>query len=481
MVVDWLRSCYRSNWRLFTDSTTETPGVYYFSPPGASHFPGYHHLGSAVWNPTDPGCVQGLGEVITSRRQHYNGIWDSIYPQSRFTGSLDCFAEGESIEEAANPDELYHGYPLECFVPILPAPPIPPTVATSNWGRASAFDQRAVQLLYARVIEAMYADDVPTINAILGEFFTDSPAITFHPAEGNMPAVTTVIGADYAIAIADGTRNAQQLAMQAFQGIQSPTDFGVVETIPLWYQASNHIHATLEADGANLIGRVMLVGHSYGGAAQLILAARYRHAQTTRPVIVLTYGAPKAGGPKVSALLEKVSGASLANDNDLITALPPDPATLASIAPLFPLVSFLPWYRWTRSPHTWTVDVEGKIIPGPNVLLDFQTLFNLVDHAVNNTEQNSILGHSIGEYVRRLMLAVPVANWPLSETVLDLINDEQEVEAGSALGVNLAPWESTGYYLAGGEGALPSPNIRFGSGVISDTPAEQVKFVLGGM
>jgi len=438
MVVDWVRGCYRSRWRLFRDSDVETPGRYYFAAPGSQHFPGYHNFGSALWNPTDPKTIQGLGEVVTARRQHYNGQWDSIYPQSRYSGDLDCFANGERIANAVDPSTLYHGYPAVCFLPLVASVPPQPPLPESNWGRASAFQERGTQVLWARIIEAMYADDAPTITAILTEFFTDSPTITFHPAVGDMPAVTTVIGADYAFAVVDGTRNAQQLASQAFQGIQGPTDFGAVETIPLWYSASNHVHMHLVNDGANLIGNVMVIGHSYGAAAALILAARYRFAQPSRPIKFLTFGAPKPGGVKVEELLRRIDGTSIANDNDVITALPPDRVTMAAISVLFPLTSFAPWFPWERSPATSTLDGDGVLTPGANALLDFETLFRLVQRAVLNQEQDSILGHSIGEYLRRLLLEQEVATWPMTEAVLALVDDEQETETGVGAGSDIA-------------------------------------------
>jgi pimeloyl-ACP methyl ester carboxylesterase len=466
MVVDWLRSCYSSRWRLFAGSEQETAGRYYWSPPGSLHYPGVHNYGSATWHRTDPETVQGsLGEVIGTPRKHYSGVYDSQYPEQVVAGSPECIRNGEMPGDVLDPTNSYAGYPVECYVP--PAAP-PPDAARLDYEKASAFSRCALARLWATVIEFMYLDDAASIQALLAAFLPSNPTVTVHSALGDMPSVTTVVHADYCCVAIDGTRNAQELALQAFQGVNPPQNFGILSTLPLWYTAATYVATKLLADGVNDQRPIFLTGHSYGAAVAAILAARYRNGGPTRSVKYLTFGCPKVGDDRLAALLDRCDGASLANDNDLVTTLPPDRATMAPVIVLFPFFAFGPWFDWERPPATSTQYGDGTLTAGANVLLDFQTLFNMVSHVVAGTPQTTIIGHSISEYLRRLALRCPEALWPVDAEVEELLSEETESEGGIAISGGTATWTGGGLIRIGGGTVPPVVNggILIGGGTV---------------
>lgn len=460
MIVEWLRATYQSRWLLFQRSGEYTVGRYYEARHDAEHYPGWHNLGSRNWHDRNWEILQGLGEVLDTPHLMLDGRFGGIRPESVFVGSPTCLAEGEPIGDQVEPGTLFAGYPEACYIP--PAPPQIidplPMPANQDFERMSAFTRCQVQRFWCRILEWSYENDQAAITQAVTDFADGAATITFHRPANPLPAITTVVTPRYCIAAIDGTRNAQQFALQAFQSISGPVDQGSHSTLPLWQEAAAYTHLQLVNDGVNDTRPVFLVGHSYGAAAALILAAMYRFGVATRTVKYLTFGCPKVGDTRLSTLLLRCDGFSLANDNDLVTIVPPDPVTMAAVAVLFPLTSFLPWYQWERPVSIMTQDLDGELSPGPPEDLDFGTLFRMTTRAVLGQEQESILGHSIGEYNRRLALRCPDAGWPVSAEVIDDIEQPDQVGGGVIVAGRPGTWSGSGCVLAGGGNRPPTPS-----------------------
>ncbi len=396
-------------------------GRYYFSPPGAVHYPGLHLLGSRNWHDKNWERVQGLGESLTAKHSHLSGEFSGPVPLQRVVGSADCLANGET--QPADIADFINGYPPECFIPVAPIPvPVPVPDAMAGYNAGSAFFRCQVQRLWARVIDWLYVDDAASIDAALTEFFGPSVTITIYPVEGDYPAVVTIVHPSWVIAVADGTRNFQQIALQGFASLTGPVNHGAYSTLGLWQQASSHIHDKIVASGVNDTRPVFLVGHSYGAAAMLLLAARYRFWDSGRVVKYLAYGCPKIGDIRARQLLERCDGLALTNDNDAVTSLPPDTLTAAAVSPLFPLLNWSGMNDWERAPNAMVQDDEGRLTPGPPLAMDFATLFAMVTRLVALQPINTILGHGIAEYYRRITLRCPNPGWPVDAEIVDMMN-----------------------------------------------------------
>jgi len=72
MAVDFLRSCYATQMKFFTDSDTYVAVRWYFCAPGAKNFPGYTRFGSGNWA-SDKLDWPGVGEVLGSPRPWVDG------------------------------------------------------------------------------------------------------------------------------------------------------------------------------------------------------------------------------------------------------------------------------------------------------------------------------------------------------------------------------------------------------------------------
>lgn len=449
-----------------------TVGRYYFSPPGAQHYPGLHLLGSRNWYDGNHILVQGRGEDLTARHIHQNGGFAGPVPEQRSVGSAACIRDGEQIP--ADPAELINGYPPLCYVPLPPPPepPPPPENGLPSFLTASAFYRCQTQRIWARVLDWLYEDDATSITTALTAFFTVPVTITINPVVGNYPATVIVVHPQFLCVVADGTRNAQQLAMQGFQSLGGPTNHGSYSTVGLWQQASAHIHAQINAAGVNDTRPVFLVGHSYGAAAVLVLAARYRFWDSGRTILYLTFGCPKPGDSRLSGFLESCEGQCMANDNDPITSIPPDLATAGAVSVLLPLVDWTGLAQWTRAPFQVVQYSNGALSPGAPVFLDFSTLFGMAQRLTLGQDPTAILGHGISEYERRILLRCPDAAWPVDETVWVMLEEDDQVENGLAFAGTPGTWPGSGTLVFGGTNTpkTPAGGIVFAGGNTPKTP-----------
>jgi len=101
MVVDFIRSGYRTTMRFFADSDLEIPVRWYRCQPGALPFPGYNRFASGNNSspaPTDerfsPALWQGVGEVGGAPREYSKEPAPLWATGQKFCGTLEEFAGG---------------------------------------------------------------------------------------------------------------------------------------------------------------------------------------------------------------------------------------------------------------------------------------------------------------------------------------------------------------------------------------------------
>lgn len=388
-----------------------TRGRYYFSPPGTPFVPGVTHLGSRRWHDANWTHVVNLGEQLDAHQTFQTGRAPPLLPGNRIVGSLQCIADGESPEDFIDPDELIDGFPPQCFAGA--------DAADLLWQRASALGRCSVQRFYARMIDFLYVDNGTEIVNGFHELLNELVQVTVHAGNDTMPAVATVVTPTFSIAVVDGTRNFQQIALQALTSIRRPTNRGELSTIPLWWDASQWVHDHLVADGADATKPVLLAGHSYGGAACLILAARYRHANEDRVVKAITFGTPKPGDIRLIALLHRCETWNFANDSDLATVFPPDAETLLPVMIALGAPQLAVWTEWERPPHVRVMDAMGHLSPGPPPLLDFSTLLAIAEDVLAFETISPIQGHSITTYINRIETRCGQPEWPVTEEMTE--------------------------------------------------------------
>ena len=473
-MVDFLRHCYRSTWKLFRDSDALTVGKYYFSAPDARAFPGWHNFGSRTWYDKNNEILPGLGEDLTTRHLHLSGQWPGRMPEQRTVGGEDCFANGARIADQVDRSTLIDGYPEQCWIPeqptIPPAPPVPVFPdSIANFDRGAEFTRCGVQYLWARIIDWCYVDNFDGIYSALLAFFGPGVAVTVYPPQGNMPTVVTAVAPEWAIVCCDGTRSFQQYALMAFQTLISPVDRGAYATMPLWDTAASYIHNRIVQSLVNDTRPIFLVGHSYGAAAAGILAMRYRHATPAREIRFLFYGCPKISDVRGVELLERVQGLALGNDDDVVTTLPPDRSTLAALVALFPALNFTPYYAWQRPPFYQTQDRQGNLAPGPPLDAAFLVLFRMLQRVALGQAQDGIVGHGIAEYLRRIAIRCPDPGWPIDQEVLTLIEEADPEPGGVLVGGAPGSWRGSGGFVIGDADITAEPD----GGLVIGTIAQQ--------
>jgi pimeloyl-ACP methyl ester carboxylesterase len=406
LAVDWLRSCYRSRWQLFSDSNVSTPGRYYFSPPNTPFVQGVHNYGSRNWYEKNWQLEQGLGESLTASQKWNRGDQPAVLPRNHIVGSPSCLSAGELIADALQPQDERNGFAVACYAPAVPLDPIWETV--SSWGIC------ALQFFYASIIRWISYGNTYSPPIAFQMLIGGNPKCTYHDGGGVWPNLWTCITPSCSIAVMNGTQNFQQAATQAFLAIISPQDLGGFSGSWFYYNGSSFVQKCLEDDGADFSKPIMLAGHSYGGAVCAMLAARYYGSKGAQSVRLLTFGAPKVGDQRLQQQLGNQYGLALANDDDLVTALPPDKVTLYPVALFLGLPLLYVWDQWYRLPNQYLQDVNGHLSANNSPILDFQTLLNYTNRALAHLQLPTITAHYIDEYRRRIEARCPQPTWPVS-------------------------------------------------------------------
>ena len=402
--------------------------------------------------------TQGLGESVDGPFPWDNGAPPPLVPVPRLLGNPACFVNGDLFTDLVNPDNAIDGIPNQCYIPISPRP---------QWGFVADVTSCSVQFLYVRVIEWLYADRGDLIGPLFVAWLGPEYVVTVRPAAGDLPSIATIIGPDLSLAIMDGTRRFQTLALQGFYGLTGPQNFGIYGTDPIWYAASTYIHLCLVADGANLANPVMLVGHSYGAAAALLLAARYRHAQAGRAIHCFTIGAPKPGDARLNDTLQTCAVFNLANDNDFITILPPNLFNLAPVVALLGNLGFDPFLLWDDVRQQTSMLEDGTLRPNVAPIMSTVTLAGFCVDAIAHLQIPTQTPHLTTEYARRILARCPLPEYPVSPVVWALLFEtmiglEIGLELPAAAGLEIGS-RSFSVVGLGIELGANSPGMAWGS------------------
>jgi pimeloyl-ACP methyl ester carboxylesterase len=365
--------------------------------------------GSRSWNPESHALAQGLGERLDVPQKWNEGAAPAWPVRAVAVGSKDCIANGDLIADGVPYAATFDGIIEACIIKQNPDDVL--------WTKVSDYQNCNVQRMYAFVILAMANDDGISVDRILRAFVGAGPVISFHKSDGVFNGVCTVTSATWQLVLFDGTRNAQQFALQAFNAIAGPQDFGGISTNPFWFDASTVAMAKMIADGQAAGMRLMIAGHSYGGAVACLVAARNRQADELRKVVYMTFGCPKIGDMRFVNVLQTCTGICISNDGDIVTILPPDAKTLAPINPLFPALDLTVWARWHRPVPQALLYPDGHFQPNAQVPTDTATMLALVADVIAQQSFDPVTQHFLVGYVGRLYARCPDCCFPNEDPV----------------------------------------------------------------
>jgi hypothetical protein len=333
----------------------------------------------------------------------------AVLPRNKVVGTSLCIASGEEIANRLTPAEQDDGFPLNCYVPDVPRDP--------EWHRVASIWRCPDQKFYAQLLQLLYEDLPGPALFAARAWFGGAVTLNYHAGTTLLPTVLTVVGPEYYAVFATGTNNYQQLALQAFMSIRGPRNIGAYSTNPQWYIASQWVHDFLIADGATGALPMLFCGHSYGAAAVLNLAARYRFANDVRQIRYITYGCPKVGDRRFVDLLKACEGIDFTNTGDFVTVLPPGPIILNPVYVQLMQPALLFWTEWEFPPNLLLQFPDGSIQINNPPTLDSFTLLGYSVRALLDIQLDQILTHNLQVYIERIALRCPGGEFPAGGSV----------------------------------------------------------------
>ena len=312
-----------------------------------------------------------LGEVRTGADVWDNGALPEQVPLPVIVGTADCIANGEQFKESLPFEQTINGWPKGCFLNV--------PVDSSNKYFLARIKSCRTQVFYARLIQAMYADDDATIVAIIRAQLGAAPIIEITDATDLFPAIVCIVGPDYAACVTDGTRNFQQLALQAAYGLVGPLNFGAFGTQPLWYAASQRSLDALSDAGCNFSSEVTFAGHSYGAVVAELAAVRIKIGTPGSRRNVITFGMPKPGNQALEYAAAKLRRINIIGDTDPIPILPPNQILTVPLWEVIGATVLAGWNAWIQPIAQAVIDSDGNMTIGRGFRPDTDYLEAIVD------------------------------------------------------------------------------------------------------
>ncbi len=369
--MEWVRACFKSKWKTFRGSPRLRAGYYYFAVHGTPHYPGVHNLGSRDWV-SDNGYEDApLGEWAGARGV-YNGDPPELIPLPLLVGDKDCVKMGENPDLPGDVDKCEREgilMPRECYDARELA-----EKKTNVWDCAFAYKM-------ARILSTQYAGLSAAAGA-LSLFFEEEADVTPFPQETDAyPNCIVSVKDNHCMVLITGTTNFQQLALQMLHFGLGARNQGEYSTSDLYESAAIVMATRINLAGGGDCTRFTLIGHSYGAAIAIVLAAKIRVADNTKRVELLTFGCPKPGDERLAFLIRTMKQTNWVNEGDPIPYMPPEGVSLIELSFAVPLLLFGQWAAYRRPAsvvvlgddgsmeHTLTARINGGVLASAAVTI----------------------------------------------------------------------------------------------------------------
>jgi len=404
-----LRACFVGQWRLFRGRPDiVTKGRYVFAPEGTPASPYPTWLWARQWISDDVEDETPLGQV-KGAFQFYSGQGPVIYPPAKIIGREQCITQGETPGDIS--PGLVDGYDQRCWI-TEPDTTLPLILGIDV---TQADHQRSLG-----IIQQLLYTDANLAAAQLQQLLGPGSTVQVVANSASLiPGSLIGVQGDLTIVVVSGTGNPQQLAMQGLLGLAGPVSQGSYSTVPLWQSAALAIQARVLASPADQNGRIVIVGHSYGGAVANIMTARYLQANPNRDIQLLTWGCPLPGDERLIKLTARAKAVNMANDGDVVTAIPPTGPLLEGVSWFIPEPVRLGWGRWRYPLQRVGLNVAGERRSSPNPNDVAGIAFNVARAAILGQQMPEITAHNMDEYLRRMK----GGDFPVPEVLTGVILD----------------------------------------------------------
>lgn len=374
------------------------PGYYYFSPKGTPHYPGLHNLGSRDWTrgERNPFFDMPLGEY-SGPTEWKNGEPPAHLPLPVLVGSPECIQSGERpglpiITSACS--DCARVLPDPCYLPLI------------LQDKTNVFDC-VFGWQCARIVNTAYTD-LATAADLVADLLGEEAVISAFPVTDTvLPAGVIAVLGDTAFVWLTGTSNFQQLAIQGLLFGEGPNNQGLYGASDLYEAAALAVGARITDAGGGTCKRVVLCGHSYGGAAAYVLAAKMRVNDFTRAIELLTFGMPKPGDQRLHDIVNPLRQRHYVNQDDPIPYAPPRPLGFADLLAMMALGLPLQWSQFARPGHVTVITHDGELQQSDTDLIPDGLLQALLIAQINIAEPPAFGDHFAASYLLALGDACP--------------------------------------------------------------------------
>lgn len=420
LAVEFVRSCHNGFWRFFAARPDViTPGRYFFVPDRTPHLGDFHYFGCQDWQEGDMPNVTGvpndppLGNVKRLGWYYDNGKAPAELPAHGQVGQLSAFDEPQTFPVPFE-RKLIGGIDSRCF--RIPAG------ALVNDFRILADDNCAWLLLLAGMLNKLESNERLPVTQALQLIFGLGTTVDYRDADANNNLVCVAQTPRNNIILLPGTHSWELLARQLVAGMEGPTNFGQIATLPIWFNA-----ATVALDFANTAGvdwnkPTLLVGHSMGASTALVAWFRLLQADVNRQLRVITFGMPKPGDSRlVSVWSNHGRGTHVVNHGDNIPYFPPSNQTRAAIQSVLPWVPSSWFGSWFQVQPVLFIDAGGRFHYVPLSDLDAAAQIGFIVHGLFFRDEQASVSHRLPSYIRHLKLHCPFVEPPFTAEVYDLL------------------------------------------------------------
>ncbi len=393
--VEWLRSCFRSRWRLWRGSEQTIAGRYYFADEGTPHYPCRHNLWSRDWVSADGFEHAALGEWA-GEREYDRGDPPPVLPVAKLVGNKDCIENGEAGQPVENEDccgAMGRYLPLPCYEGLSDF-----ELHTNIWACDVGYH-------LGRILEVVYTNLPGAVMMAEQYFGTDITTQSFPRVNEAIPPILFVRKGSNFFVFHAGTEKVSELVTQAILGIFPPINRGFYASTDFYEFAAQSLLSRLSAVGAADATRITLCGHSYGGAVCFVAAAKLHLARVNLRIEILTWGMPKSGDSRLVDLTEKMKQLHYTSFDDPVPFVPPDAPLLADVLPVIndAFRALVTLYARPRKRFFLTREGEIRALTSPPLDQDLAiTLIKLIQGNIDNPIFN---GHSMTTYNARILAA----------------------------------------------------------------------------
>jgi len=390
--VEFLRSTYSSQWRLFADpAVPPVKGEYRRVISGTPFLQIPHNFASLNWKDAQFDDFASLGQSTRTTR------WTAANPLSPTpnfipSGTPSQITYGDMLPYSGT---LIEGLPNECFQQTTCLQFLNRTTPTA----------RSSWVLYATVIRMLY-DPMSNIllyvtsqlgSPLASEISLDGSGVTPQFAIFVYPCATLVFVA--------GTTNYQQAALQILYSGNGPTDQGLYSTNRVWQLAANYITDRIRLLSVSPPKRLYFGGHSYGAAISRLVASQIAHGGlVTEGVKLFTIGSPRAGDIRLYTILKDEDVIDIQNEGDPVPALPPPYNPLVEFLPILGIALLNDWERFAPPAVRTLLKVDGSLSETSGFGSNYDVNWSLASSISSGTLPPLYAAHSSAEYEARLKL-----------------------------------------------------------------------------